>query len=98
MKNTEYENLLNQYGMLSIEQLQEITIENGYTEIAQKAAKYIINNECYRKYEDNSVDNEETCQDSIANDIHQIAGDVRFMKNLTIVLIVNIIIYAKILG
>jgi hypothetical protein len=101
MKNTEFENLLKQYCMLSDERLKEIIFDNEYTETAKEVAQYVLDNKLSQNDKEEYFEKEDNPSDNMVNYIHQIACDIRFMKNLTIALlvimvIVNIVIYIKI--
>lgn len=90
-----YESLHKQYEMYSEEELRKITVENGYTEIAEQAAKDVLNgdrtafNEKVRTIEikEQKIKDKLVAQenDPLYDDIHQIAGDLRFIKNLIVI-------------
>lgn len=108
MKESMYESLLNQYKMKPEEELLQITIENGYTEDAEKAAKYILSSnradyKAYIQQKDNlERRNDEMYQARVDNplyeDIHQLAGDIRFIKNLIIVMLVIAVLASLFVG
>lgn len=96
----QYDDLLNQYAKKSDEELLQITVDNGYTEIAQKAAQTVLNDKSNRDdYYNQIKENQERLEaqqaaqekldierqvNPLYEDIHQIANDLRFIKNLII--------------
>lgn len=108
MKNDEYTALYNRYKLSSEEELQKITVANGYTEIAETVAKDILNsdrteyNQKIREYEEMEEQQriKEVAQQNnpLYDDIHQIAQDLHFIKNLIIVMLILSIIVGVITG
>lgn len=108
MKESMYESLLNQYKMKSEDELLQITVANGFTEDAEKAAQAILNSDRVeykaqiQQIENMQRKNEEMNQARVDNplyeDIHQIAGDIRFIKNLIIILLVISVVAGLFMG
>ena len=74
------------------EQLKSITVSNGFSEKEEKVAKATLRRRSVGIDEgpddsntENRVQTQTSDEDPVAQDIHQIATDVRFMRNVTIV-------------
>ena len=90
-----YQTLVEQFAMYNQEDLKEILSDNESSEEAITAAKYILSGESVeaknfqseiRKHEtfikekqDNMISN------PLYDDLHQLAGDIRFIKNIIII-------------
>ena len=90
-----YQTLVKQFAMYNQEDLKEILNDNESSEEAITAAKYILSGESaeaknfqseIRKHEtlikekqDNIISN------PLYDDLHQLAGDIRFIKNIIII-------------
>lgn len=108
MKESMYESLLKQYKMKSEEELLQITVANGFTEDAEKAAQAILGSDRaeykaqIQQIEDMERKNEEINQARVDNplyeDIHQIAGDLRFIKNLIVILLILSVLASLFIG
>lgn len=94
-QSKEYDSLFRQYSDKSQEELERIISSEGdYTELAKKAARDVLNSD--RTEYCKKIAEQENKEKAVAqkivitqnhplyNDIHQIAGDIRFMKNLII--------------
>lgn len=89
------ESLRKQYEMYSEEELRKITVDNGYTEVAEQVAKELLigEREAFKKAQEEEVHREQKAmrvsaareENPLYDDIHQIAGDLRFIKNLIII-------------
>ena len=98
MNMVDYDSLYNQYKLKDEDFLKSITVENGYTEEAEQAAKDVLSsdskeyNELQRIAEEREAFEEKMLQDRVNNplyeDIHQMATDIHFIKNLIIVSLV----------
>lgn len=100
--NKEEQALYERYKKSSNEELKNITVENGYTPIAENVAQSILNSDRKEYYQEiqekekmqleyeEHIQNKLNAQkdDPLYDDIHQMAGDIRFLKNLIIVLLV----------
>lgn len=92
-KKTDF--LRKQYETYSEEELREITVDNGYTEVAEQVAKELSmgEREVYKKAQEQEIYigqkklriNTARKENPLYDDIHQIAGDLRFIKNLIII-------------
>lgn len=102
MTEKEYKEFYDRYKLLSPEKLKEITVENGWQADAEKVAKDILNGDRkeYFDYIQENIEknNREHHMQELKNnnplygDIHQIANDVRFFKNVFLVcLVINVI-------
>ena len=91
----EYDSLFRQYSDKSQEELERIISSEGdYTELAKKAARDVLNSDRTEYYQKiiEQVNKEKAVTQKIEitqnhplyHDIHQIAGDIRFMRNLII--------------
>jgi len=91
----EYDSLFRQYSDKSQEELERIISSEGdYTELAKKAARDVLNSDRTKYYQKitEQVNKEKAVTQKIEitqnhplyHDIHQIAGDIRFMRNLII--------------
>jgi hypothetical protein len=98
MKKTQQELLYEQYKYYSDEQLKEIANSNEYDEVAHKVAKQILGEdrteykEFVKKAEQKQNESEAKQQEKENNplyeDIHRMANDIRFLKNVVIGFIV----------
>lgn len=98
MNMTDYDSLYNQYKLKDEDFLKSITVENGYTEEAEQAAKDVLSSdrkeyhELQRIAEERELFDEKMEQKRTNNplyeDIHQMATDIRFIKNFIIVSLV----------
>lgn len=89
------ESLRKQYEMYSEEELRRITVDNGYTEVAEQVAKELLSGEreVLKKMQEEEAYREQKAlrisaareDNPLYDDIHQIAGDLRFIKNLIII-------------
>ena len=93
-----YQTLIEQFAMYNQEDLKEILNDNESSEEAITAAKYILSGESVeaknfqseiRKHEtlikekqDNMISN------PLYDDLHQLAGDIKFIKNIIIIRII----------
>lgn len=104
MSNTEYNSLYERYKFMPEDELSKLTVENGYTELAEKVAKDILNSgreEYHQKIHEQELIETELNELSEArrknplyDDIHQIANDIRFIKNFIICCtVISIIAY-----
>lgn len=108
LRESMYESLLSQYKMKPEEELLQITVANGYTEDAERAAKDILSGDRteYKEHMQKIADNERKSKEMyqarydnpLYGDIHQIAGDLRFVKNLIIVLLILSVLAGIYLG
>ena len=80
------------YADKSDDALKSITVANGFSEKEEKAAKATLRRRSVgidKEPADSNSEVEEQVEindeDSVARDIHQIATDVRFMRNVVIV-------------
>ncbi len=106
MENKLYQTLIEQFSMYDLKDLQEILDDEESSEEAVKAAEYILSGKSVEreKYQSEVKKQEQLIkekQDNIISnplydDLHQLAGDIRFIKNIIIVgiifEIVNVII------
>lgn len=94
-QSKEYDSLFRQYSDKSQEELEMIISSEGdYTELAKKAARDVLNSdraEYYKKIAEQENKEKAVIQKieitqnhPLYHDIHQIAGDIRFIKNLII--------------
>ena len=95
----EYQSLYNQYKNKSDKKLQEIA-QSGeeYREIAKQVARDILNSDRteyfsqLKEQEEKQLLRQERIKNTenhpLYNEIHQIAGDLRFLKKVVIVLII----------
>ena len=94
MKQTQTQILFERYKMMSDEQLQEIIDDDSYEESAKRIAREILESD---RTEYRTVNEEKAQQrqreaskqlarqtDPLYDDIHQIACDLRFIKNCII--------------
>lgn len=98
MGKSNYDSLYNQYKLKDEDFLRGITVENGYTEEAEQVAKDVLASdrkeykEIQRQAEERELFEEKMTNDRANNplyeDIHQMATDIRFIKNLIIASIV----------
>lgn len=98
MGKSNYDSLYDQYKMKDEEFLKSITVDNGYTEEAEQVAKDVLSSdrkeykERQRQAEERERFEEKMLQDRVNNplyeDIHQMATDIHFIKNLIIVSLV----------
>jgi hypothetical protein len=93
-----YQTLVEQFAMYNQNELQEVINDNESSDEAVKAAKYILSGKSteqreyqaeiqkheslVREKQDNMVSN------PLYDDLHQLAGDIRFIKNIIIIGIV----------
>jgi len=112
MNDEEYTSIYNRYKMRPEEELKEITVENGYKEIAERVASDILHSdrteynqklEEYDKMEKQRQRQKrlkEIAQQNnpLYDDIHQIAQDLHFIKNLIIVILILSVIVGIITG
>lgn len=108
MSKSNYEMLVEQYKFKDEDALREITVENGYTDEAEQAAKDVLASdrkeyhELKKREEDREIFEEKLSQDRFSNplyeDIHQMAMDVRFIKNIFIASIIIAVIVGIFLG
>jgi len=97
MRKTQQELLYEQYKYLSNEQLREIANSDEFDEIAHKVANQILNEdrteyqEFVKKAEQKQTESEAKQHNKENNplyeDIHQMAKDLRFLKNVVITFI-----------
>lgn len=98
MKLSQRQMLYEQYKTKSDEQLKAIIADDGYEDLAKEVAREILNGDRieYRQQQEQEKQAEQKKQekcsaqqtDPLYDDIHQIAGDVRFIKNFIIVSII----------
>ena len=108
MNDKEYTSLYNRYKMSTEEELRAITVENGYTEIAERVASDILHSdraEYNQKLEERDKMEEQRHLKEVAqqnnplyDDIHQIAQDLHFIKNLIIIILILSVIAGIITG
>lgn len=98
--------LYNRYKLYSTEELKEITVENGYTKEAEEVAFNILSGNRTEYHQKIQLQQEQEMMELLKkqkqkefkqafpsyNDIHQIAEDLRFLKNVTIIFIALFII------
>lgn len=101
MKLTQKEALYNQFKSMTDEQLKEIIADNEYEEVAKEVARDILNSdrkEYLQRQEEikQAEQHQENIQQEkyqaqqtnpLYDDIHQMAKDIRFMRNLIIALL-----------
>lgn len=102
MKLTERELLYEQYKVMSDDKLKEIINDNSYDVLAKEVAKEILNSDrsYYYQQQDNIKQEEQKREKNkqakisaqqtnpLYDDIHQIAKDVRFIKNIFAIAII----------
>ena len=98
MDNNLYRTLVDQFAIYDKTDLQEILNDKNASEEEIAAAKYILSGKSPEaiKHEAQKQKNEKLLQeredniisDPSYNDIHQIAGDIRFIRNIIIIGIV----------
>lgn len=98
MKLTQRQSLFEQYKMKSEEELKAIIADDGYEDIAKDVAREILNSDrteyhkgqeeikqAEQRYEQINQEKKSAQQvNPLYDDIHQIANDVRFIKNVII--------------
>lgn len=101
LKLTQKEALYNQFKSMTDEQLKEIIADNEYEEVAKEVARDILNSdrkEYLQRQEEikQAEQHQENIQQEkyqaqqtnpLYDDIHQMAKDIRFMRNLIIALL-----------
>ena len=101
LKLTQKEALYNQFKSMTDEQLKEIIADNEYEEVAKEVARDILNSdrkEYLQRQEEikQTEQHQENIQQQkykaqqtnpLYDDIHQMAKDIRFMRNLIIALL-----------
>ena len=101
LKLTQKEALYNQFKSMTDEQLKEIIADNEYEEVAKKVARDILSSdrkEYLQRQEEikQTEQHQENIQQQkykaqqtnpLYDDIHQMAKDIRFMRNLIIALL-----------
>ena len=101
LKLTQKEALYNQFKSMTDEQLNDIIADNGYEEVAKKVARDILSSdrkEYLQRQEEikQTEQHQENIQQQkykaqqtnpLYDDIHQMAKDIRFMRNLIIALL-----------
>lgn len=95
MEGNNYDSLYNQYKLEDEDFLKSVTVENGYTEQAEQVAKDVLSSdrkeyhELQRRVEERVLFDEkmekERTNNPLYEDIHQMATDIRFIRNFIIV-------------
>lgn len=86
-----YQSLIEQFSMYDSNELQEIINDKDSSDEAIEAAKYIISGNSIeaKNYQSEVKKHESLMKETISNplyqDLHQLAGDIRFIKNIIII-------------
>ena len=98
MGQTKYQELFERYKLMSEKELKEIISSDEYDYEAKRIAQEILNSdriEYYNTQEEqkraeliNEKKNAARETDPLYDDIHQIAGDLRFIKNFIIISVI----------
>ena len=98
MKNSGSQALFERYQFMSDDALKEIINSNEYDDEAKQVAQRILNSDRVAYYQsqqekEQAIQNQEKKNearktDPLYEDIHQIAGDLRFIKNFIIVSVI----------
>lgn len=95
MDNELYQTLVKQFAIYDLNDLQDILNDKESSEEAIKAAKYILSGQSIereefqskiKKHEELINDKQNNLiNDPLYDDLHQLTGDIRFIKNIIII-------------